>query len=185
MAQSKILVDTNAYLRMAKSIHPLLFTPFGAQEYCLYILPELNQELGKRKLQTKFPWIDDPEFVENRQHFPKISRQQKKTITQTLDFVWNTVQTILPGPSRIDALYVSYSIELDIPLVTDDQDMTDLAKIYEVEVISTLQLLRWMLDAEHIELHQIKSLFEYWMYLSDLPSGFHADRKRLFPSILG
>ncbi len=51
MAQSKILVDTNAYLRLAKTIRPLLFMPFGENEYCLYILPELNEELKSHKLQ--------------------------------------------------------------------------------------------------------------------------------------
>lgn len=46
MPQSKILVDTNAYLRLAKTVRPLLFVPFGDNEYCLYILPELNEELA-------------------------------------------------------------------------------------------------------------------------------------------
>ncbi|MEA9390931.1 hypothetical protein SJI19_10305 [Acerihabitans sp. TG2] len=45
MPQSKILVDTNAYLRLAKTIRPLLFVTFGDNEYCLYILPELIEEL--------------------------------------------------------------------------------------------------------------------------------------------
>ena len=45
MPQSKILVDTNSYLRLAKSIRPLLFVPFGDKEYCLYILSELNEKL--------------------------------------------------------------------------------------------------------------------------------------------
>lgn len=85
MPQSKILVDTNAYLRLAKTIRPLLFVPFGDNEYCLYILPELNDELGTRKLQSKFPWVDDEEFSENRKHFPQIGKKQKKSIQQTFD----------------------------------------------------------------------------------------------------
>ena len=52
MPQAKILVDTNAYLRLAKTIRPLLFVPFGVKEFCLYILPELNHELENRKLQS-------------------------------------------------------------------------------------------------------------------------------------
>ena len=75
MAQSKILVDTNTYLKLAKTIRPLLFAPFGDDENCLYILPELNDEL-----------------------------------------------------------YIAYAQELDIPLVTDDQDMTALAREYDVSV---------------------------------------------------
>lgn len=52
MTQSKILVDTNAYLRLAKTIRPLLFNPFGDNGYCLYILPELNTELTNNRLVT-------------------------------------------------------------------------------------------------------------------------------------
>lgn len=75
MPQSKILVDTNAYLRLAKTIRPLLFVPFGENEYCLYILPELNKELTSRKLQSKFPWVDEAEYAENRKHFPQIGKK--------------------------------------------------------------------------------------------------------------
>lgn len=87
MPQSKILVDTNAYLRLAKTIRPLLFVPFGDNDYCLYILPELNEELAGRKLQSKFPWVDEEEFTENRKHFPSIARKQKLSIQQTFEYV--------------------------------------------------------------------------------------------------
>ena len=43
MPQSKVLVDSNSYFRLAKSIHPLLFQTFGDEEYCLYVLPELDR----------------------------------------------------------------------------------------------------------------------------------------------
>jgi len=46
MPQSKILIDTNTYIRLAQSIRPLLFMPFGESEYCLHILQELNDELS-------------------------------------------------------------------------------------------------------------------------------------------
>ncbi len=88
MAQSKILVDTNTYLRLAKTIHPLLAVPFGEPPYCLYIIPELNRELSSNRLRNKFPWIDEPEFQDNREIFPQLSRKEKKAIAQTFDFVW-------------------------------------------------------------------------------------------------
>jgi hypothetical protein len=183
MAQSKILIDTNTYLRLAKTIHPLLFTPFGAEEYCLYILPELNHELDNRKLKTKFHWVDELPYIKNRQHFPQVSRKQKKAISDTFNFMWDYVQTELPGPSGIDTHYVAYALELNVPLVTDDQDMTQLAKVYEVKVMPTLQLLKLMLDSEHIDLKAVSSLFEYWKYLADIPANFLSDRRRFFPPL--
>jgi len=181
MAQSKILVDTNAYLRLAKTIRPLLFMPFGENEYCLYVLPELNEELKNYKLQNTFYWVTEDEYVQNRQHFPSIGRKQKKAISQTFEYVWDYVQTDLPGPSRVDALYVSHAIELDIPVITDDQDMTALAKVFDAKVMSTLELLKIMLDCGHTDMKTIKTLCEYWRQFGDRPANLEADFKRLFP----
>lgn len=180
MPQSKILVDTNAYLRLAKTIRPLLFVPFGDKEYCLYILPELNEELARRKLQSKFPWVEEDEFSENRRHFPNVGRKQKQSIQQTFDYVWDHVQTELPGPSRVDAWYIAYALELGVPVVTDDQDMTELALAFDAQVLPTLGLLKIMLDCGHADMKTIHSLCDYWHYISDLPAKFSSDYRRLF-----
>ena len=63
-----------------------------------------------------------------------LSKKQRKEIDITFSYVWGYVQTDLPGPSMVDALYISYAIELDIPVVTDDQDMTALAHVFEAKV---------------------------------------------------
>ncbi len=180
MPQSKILVDTNAYLRLAKTIRPLLFVPFGDSEYCLYILPELNEELSGRRLSSKFPWVHEDEFAENRKHFPNIGKKQKKSVRLTYEYVWEHVQTDLPGPSRVDAWYIAYALELDVPVVTDDQDMTELANAFEAQVMPTLELLKIMLDCGHTDMKTINGLIEYWKYFSDMPANFNADYKRLF-----
>lgn len=181
MPQSKILVDTNAYLRLAKTIRPLLFVPFGDHEYCLYILPELNQELQNRNLQSKFHWVGEQEFEDNRGYFPKISRQQRRSIQQTFEYLWDHVQTELLGPSRVDTLYIAYALDLGIPVVTDDQDMTALATAFDAKVIPTLELLKIMLDCGHVDMKTIDGLCEYWRYISDLPANFRSDYQRLFP----
>ena len=180
MQQSKILVDTNAYLRLAKTIRPLLFVPFGDNEYCLYILPELNDELANRKLQSKFPWVDAEEYADNRKHFPQISSKQKKSIQDTFKYVWDHVQTELPGPSRVDAWYIAYALELDIPVVTDDQDMAELARAFEAQVMPTLELLKIMLDCGHTDMKTINGLVDYWKYFADMPSNLSTDYQRLF-----
>lgn len=180
MPQSKILVDTNAYLRLAKTIRPLLFVPFGDNEYCLYILPELNQELENNKLQNKFHWLSEQDFADNRKHFPSIGRKQRKSIQQTFKFLWDHVQTELPGSSRVDTLYIATALELDIPVVTDDQDMTALAQAFDAKVMSTLELLKIMLDYGHTDMKIIDGLCDYWRYIADEPSNFKSDYLRLF-----
>lgn len=180
MAHSNILVDTNAYLRLAKTIRPLLFVTFGEKEYCLYIIPELNKELKSRKLQSNYPWVNEKEYEDNRKHFPRLSASQNTSVKQTFDYIWDYVQTDLPGPSRVDALYIAYSLELNVPVVTDDQDMTELAKTFDAPVMPTLELLKIMLDCGHVDMKTIAGLVEYWKYFSDMPANFNTDYKRLF-----
>jgi hypothetical protein len=181
MAQSKILVDTNAYLRLAKTIRPLLFVPFGENQYCLYILPELNKELQNHRLQSTFYWVNEDEFVENRKHFPSIGKKQKAAIDLAFGYIWDYVQTDLPGPSHVDALYIAYALEFDVPVVTDDQDMTALAKAFDAKVMPTLELLKIMLECGHTDMKTIKGLCEYWRQFGDRPANMDIDFKRLFP----
>ena len=182
MAQSKILIDTNSYLRLAQSIKPLLFAPFGDEEYCIYVIPELNDELSRRHLANKFPWIDEPEYREDRDHYPTVSKKQRKSIQDTFDHLWNYVETELPGPSRVDALYIAYAIELDVYVVTDDEDMIRLAKIFDAKVMHSLELLKAMLDAGRVDMNKIRAIVSYWRHIKDTPSQLNKRYRKLFGS---
>ena len=46
MPQSKILLDSASYIRLARSIRPLLSDEFGEDNYCLYVLPEFEKEFA-------------------------------------------------------------------------------------------------------------------------------------------
>lgn len=180
MPQSKILVDTNAYLRLAKTIRPLLFTPFGTAEYCLYVIPELNKELCGRRLMSIFPWVDEAEYAENRKHFPTVGRKERKSISHNFDFIWEHVQSDFPGPSKVDTLYIAYALDMSVPVVTDDQDMKELAALFDTRVLSTLEVLRMMLDARHVDMKTINGMVGYWRYMSDRPANMEKDYTRLF-----
>lgn len=59
MPQTKILLDTNAYRRLAQTIQPLLFDPFGKKEYTLYVIKEFQTEFNRQKRLTRiFPWVN-------------------------------------------------------------------------------------------------------------------------------
>jgi len=181
MPQSKILVDTNAYLRLAKTVRPLLFVTFGKNEYCLYIIPELNKELANHRFKSKFPWIDEAEYQQNRQYLPQIGKKQRRAIDQAFEYIWDYVQTDLPGPSKVDALYIAYALELEVSVVTDDQDMTELAHAFDAKVMSTLDLLKLMLDCGHVTMKTVDGLIDYWRYIGDRPANLEQDYLRLFP----
>jgi hypothetical protein len=111
---------------------------------------------------------------------PPSAKNKKKSIQQTFEYIWDYVQTELPGPSRVDAWYIAYALELDAPVVTDDQDMTDLAKTFEAQIMPTLELLKIMLDCGHTDMKIINGLVEYWKYFSDTPANYREDYQRLF-----
>ena len=180
MAQTKILVDTNSYLRLAESIHPLLFTQFGKSNYCLYVIPELNVELNASHLTTKFSWVDEAEYRDNRKHFPTIGRKQLRKVEINFEYIWEHIETELPGPSRVDATYIAYALELDICVVTDDEDMIELAKVFDVTVMRSLELMKLMLDSGHINIKKINSIVTYWRHIKDTPGRLDKLYRQLF-----
>lgn len=180
MPATHILLDTNSYLRLARTIRPLLGQSFGDAPYLLSVIPQLNEELGYSRLQHEFAWVNDDGLAAERQFFPQLSRANKRGCKQNLAFIRAYVQSDLPGPSEIDATYVAYALELNCLLVTDDQLMQQLARDFDVRLMSTLELLRLMLDAGHINRDLIDGLVNYWRYDNDLPANFSKDFKRLF-----
>ncbi len=181
MAQTKILLDSNSYFRLAKSVHPLLFETFGDENYCLYVLPELEREYEREpRLKSKFPWVEEGEFCDNRKKRLVLSKGQKRDRKTTYGFLWDYVQTTLPGPSRVDCVVLSYGYVLDIEVVTDDADMIELAAIFGIKTITTLELLNRMLDCGHIDMTKVRSVASYWSYIDDRPKNYARDFRRLF-----
>lgn len=62
-----VLLDTNAYLRLAKRIRPLLGIPFGQKRYVLTILNQVEDEVRKNpRLKFSFPWFTDADLSAER-----------------------------------------------------------------------------------------------------------------------
>ena len=79
MAQSKILLDTTTYLRLAQSIHPLLGQTFGEKNFTLYVHKEIEIELKRSgRLQSEFSWIERDEYIQNRKKRLKIFKEHIK-----------------------------------------------------------------------------------------------------------
>ena len=90
MSQTKILLDSNAYFRLAQSIHPLLQVEFGEEKYCLYVIKELQAEYDKNpRLKNAFSWVNDSEYRKNRTCELNISRKSRREIEQVSDFIKN------------------------------------------------------------------------------------------------
>jgi predicted nucleic acid-binding protein len=181
MPLNRILVDSNAYFRLAKSIRPLLGAPFGSKQYCLYILKELQVEYDRSpRLKDVFYWVNEPEYKENRLHVLVITKEEKSEIKRAYDFILDYVRNVHPGVSKVDVLCLAHAEQLGIPVVTDDEEMREAAGDYGIKVLKTLELLKLMLDSGYIDMCKVREIVRYWEYQRDMPKDFKKDYKRIF-----
>ncbi len=181
MAQSKILIDSNTYFRLAKSIHPLLDVVFCEQNYCLYVLKELDDEFNRNKrLKTMFAWVNEEEYAANRRKRLTISRKEKSEITITVGYLRQHKIDNKLGISEVDILCLAHGHILGIPIVTDDADMLQVAKDFSIKTMKTLELMCLMLECGYIDIEKVRQIAAYWEYLSDKPGGFRNDYISIF-----
>ena len=182
MPQSKILLDTNAYLRLAYNLHPLLFQEFGKKNYTLYVIDDFQKEFDRNpRLKNKFYWVNEPEFEENRKKRIKVSRQNKKDISVAQSVIWEENIARGLGSSKPDIRALAFGFVLDIPVVTDDNDMVNLGKVLGIEVWGILVLMKVMYDNKHVGIKELKGLVDYMDYNNDLPYfGFKKEFKKVF-----
>jgi len=181
MAQRKTLLDSNTYLRLAQTIHPLLHVEFGDECHCLYVIRELQQEFDRSpRLQTKFHWVNEPEYAENRSRTITIPRKAAREIGVTISVIEGEARVRELGVSPVDARALATASVLEVPLVTDDGDMLVLAEAFAIEKMKTLELLRLMVDCGHATMEQVIAAAGYWRYGRDLPKDYETDFRRLF-----
>ncbi len=182
MARTAILLDSNAYFRLARSIHPLLDVEFGEEaQYCLYVIADLAREFASSpRLRRKFSWVDAPAYIENRNRPLLLSRAQRKEMLHAFDFISNHARSEGSGASRVDIRALAMAYVLRIRIVTDDQDMLTLASAFGIQTLNTLELMHLMLGHDHIDMDRVRQIAEYWQFEKDLPAHFLADYRRLF-----
>jgi predicted nuclease of predicted toxin-antitoxin system len=187
MAQAKIILDSNSYFRLAQNIHPLLCEPFGKSQFTLYIHSELGTEFKRSsRLKNKFHWFTEPHFVANRSRSISLSAENKREIESTYEYLWNYAQDEFlslhgRGPSPIDTKIIAVALVLDIPLVTDDRDMIELANAFDAKQVTSLGLMKLMLDEGHINDAKVDQVVQQWIYDNDTPrAGWGEEFKIIF-----
>ena len=181
MGEAWVLVDSNAYFRLAQGIHPLLKRKFGKPQYYLGVIEELDNEYKKNpRLQSKFYWVSQPKYAENRADCFALTRDQKTAIGNTFFFLRDFKREKNLGTSTVDLTCLAYGYELKIPVVTDDPDMLVVAKEFEIEIWGALQLLKTMVENEFIAIEKVDELVELWKYMRDCPKNFNRDLQKYF-----
>jgi predicted nuclease of predicted toxin-antitoxin system len=187
MAQTKIIVDSNSYFRLAQNIHPLLCQPFGKENHTLYMHADLTSEIrSSSRIQNRFDWVCESKYVENRNRSISLTKQQKREIEETCEFMWEHVKDEFldvrgKGPSRVDVRIVATAAVLGIRMVTDDQDMIELAETYGVHQMTSMELMKLMLDCKYITVDKVDQVVEQWIFEKDTPNrNWKAEFKMVF-----
>ena len=184
MPQSKMLLDTCSYLRLARSIHPLLFVEFGEERYCLYVIEDFQEEFGKsRRLRTKFTWVSEEQYKENRSKSIDMSKKARKTIDLAYNYILEFADTNGFGISRIDGKAIAAAYVLEIPLISDDSDLLSVCQEFAVKTLKTIELLLLMKEHQHIDMSKIREIAAYWHYERDTPKNFRDDYQKLFGEV--
>lgn len=169
-----LLLDSNVYFRLARTLHPLLAPTFGkSPRYSLMILAELEREdRSSPRRRTKFEWVNGPEYREDRG--ARCYETAGRSVPQA-DMAFSYLEAharaeaINVSPEDLRALAVGHA--RGFVVVTDDAGMRQVAEAFEIECWSVMKLLRLMQAEARISLEEVRQVLEYWDETNDLPMG--------------
>ena len=168
-----ILLDSNAYFRLALSISPLLAQKFGnPPPYQLKVIDEVEKEYARNpRLKTKFHWLCDHEHVAERSAHTYHCRGKVATqVDAAFSYLANYASANALNLSRVDIKALAVGAARGIPVVTDDQGMRRLAEVFAISIMGTLELLKLMVDERRLEMEKVTEILEYWLEDNDLPA---------------
>lgn len=174
MPERIILLDSNSYFRLAVSVHPLLEIKFGSEPCSLFVINELDEEYKRSsRLLNKFHWVSEAQYVKDRRNLVKCGSKQRSLIDNAYSYILAEAKRLDISISRVDARVLATAYILKISIVSDDGGIQELSGIYGIKIMSTLELMKLMMDNKRINLKMVKQIVAYWAYEKDLPSAKH------------
>jgi len=190
-----VLLDTNAYLRLAKRITPLLGVKFGQKDYTLTILKQVEDEVHKNpRLRFLYPWFDDPVFAKERiitrVRLNKNEKEQLNAVTSVLrQHVLSNVDTYTSQgrspPSPTDCFILAFGQIRPAIVATDDLGMHQLAKDFSIPIWHGHELLKKMLSAKCINNDLVREIYDAIETNNDLPRTWKEAKHTVFKKIFG
>lgn len=190
-----VLLDTNAYLRLAKRIKPMLGVKFGQKEYVLTILKDVEDEVHRSaRLKFQFPWFSNPELAAERfAQSIKLSRDEQAQLNAAASMLRGWVLSNIASytshgrspPSSTDCRVLAFGQIRTAIVVTDDLGMHQLAKDFEIAVWHGHELLKKMLTAKAVNADLVREIFEALEANNDLPLTWRHSRHTAFSKIFG
>jgi len=190
-----VLLDTNAYLRLAKRVKPMLGVKFGQKEYVLTVLRDVENEIRRNPtLRFKYPWFDNPDIAEERLgKGVRLSKDEKAQIDAATSILResvlsNAIKYTTHGrspPSPTDCRMLAFGQVRPAIVVTDDLGMHQLARDFELPTWHGHELLKKMLSAKLISNELVKEIYEALENNNDLPRTWREVRHTVYKKIFG
>lgn len=185
-----VLLDTNAYLRLAKRVKPMLGVKFGQKDYVLTILKDVETEVRRSpRLQSLFPWFDDKLISGERMAAQmRLSADERLALDAATSVLHGTVlsnaHSYRTPPSLIDCRVLAFGQVRPAIVVTDDLSMHQLAAEFLIPVWHGHSLLKKMLSAKKVSNDLVREIYEALEANGDLPETWkkakHADFVKIF-----
>lgn len=190
-----VLLDTNAYLRLAKRIKPLLGKPFGQKSYVLTILRDVEDEVRRSsRLRHNYPWFEAVDLNEERMaQSVRLTVDEKATLAATASVLHGIVQMDVDlftskgrsPPSLTDCRVLAFGQIRPAIVVTDDLGMHALAEMASIAVWHGHQLLKKMLTAKAIQQELVHLIYNALEVNGDLTATWAAAKHTDFVKIFG
>ena len=190
-----VLLDTNAYLRLARRIQPLLGISFGQKGYVLTILKAVEDEVRRNPaLRYKFPWFDNDGLqAERLAKQVRLNEAEKAEITamtsvlraHALEHAASFTVRGRSPPSPTDCYCLAFGQVRPAIVATDDLGMHKLAGDFDLPVWHCHEVLKKMLSAKVIGREQVIEIYTALENNNDLPQSWREARHTAFRKIFG
>jgi hypothetical protein len=190
-----VLLDTNAYLRLAKRVRPVLGVVFGQKGYVLTIHKAIEDEVHRNpRLKSKYPWFEDRQFTDER-----LAKQIRLTTDekQTIHIAQSVLQGwVLSDPERFtsegrsppgptDCWLLALGQQKPAIVVTDDLGMHELAKDFNITVWHGFELLDKLRSAKKVNAELIRDIHGALEANGDLTKTWQQAKHSVFSKIFG
>ncbi len=190
-----VLLDTNAYLRLAKRIRPLLGVEFGNKKYSLTVLKQVEDEVFKSpRLQFLYPWFADTELnTERMSRQVRLSSDERTKIEAAASVLHAYVLADPHGyttqgrspPSPTDCFMLAFGQVRSAIVVTDDLGMHKLANEFGLDIWHGHELLKKMLTAKAITKDLVQEIYTALENNDDLPRTWQEAKHTVFIKLFG
>lgn len=195
-AATLVLLDTNAYLRLAKRVRPMLGVEFGQKRYVLTILEDVEAEVRHSgRLRFHYPWFDADAALANERLAKRVrlSRDEREQIDAASrflhDWVLQDVQRFTsqgrspPGPADCRAL--AFGQVRPAIVVTDDLGMHELAREFSIGVWHGFELLAKMRTVKAVSDDLVREIYAALEANGDLTATWRDAKHTVLARVFG